>query len=221
MQDVTHDFLVVEKGEPFHNGDFLSLPQTKILIGRSWENHVPDFSFSNMYVSRRHLEIEFLDGRFKIADCGSKHGTTINGLPLSEGTSHDLRHNDRIVLGRNEVIFIFCNEALAGSTWEYADFLEKEPEFIYDKEQQYFSYKDHKVNLNGQPNELFYCLFKKNGMIVSNTEIINEVWLNGFGIDDGNVRSLVKQLKDKLYPYGDFIENIRGRGYRLKKSITP
>ncbi len=49
-------------------------------------------------ISRRHAEIEHLDGRVRIHDLGSHNGTQVNGVAI--GDWQELKHGDKLVLGR-------------------------------------------------------------------------------------------------------------------------
>jgi phosphoserine phosphatase RsbU/P len=57
-------------------------------------------------VSRDHAEITRTDGRFLVRDRGSRYGTFVNGVQVTE---HPLAHGDRIQLGRTggaELVFL-------------------------------------------------------------------------------------------------------------------
>ncbi len=56
-----------------------------------------DILLEDAFVSRRHAEILFEDGQFFIVDQGSKHGTFLNGSPI---TRQRLSNNDAIHFGK-------------------------------------------------------------------------------------------------------------------------
>jgi len=56
-----------------------------------------DILLEDAFVSRRHAEILYEDGCFYIVDQGSKHGTFLNGSPV---TKHKLSNNDAIHFGK-------------------------------------------------------------------------------------------------------------------------
>ena len=56
-----------------------------------------DILLEDAFVSRKHAEILFEDGQFYIVDQGSKHGTFLNGMPV---TRHKLSNNDAIHFGK-------------------------------------------------------------------------------------------------------------------------
>jgi serine phosphatase RsbU (regulator of sigma subunit) len=71
-----------------------------ITLGRATECTIP---IKDRYLSRRHAEIAFDDGKWIVRDCGSVNGTSLNGARLNG--SLPLRPGDRITLGDTEVVF--------------------------------------------------------------------------------------------------------------------
>ena len=61
-----------------------------------------DVVVADRYVSRRHCLIELGPNEVVIRDLGSKNGTLLNGLPISESR---LQPGDRITIGTSELIF--------------------------------------------------------------------------------------------------------------------
>ena len=49
-------------------------------------------------ISRQHAAVQFLRGRWSVTDLGSRHGTLLNGVPLTARTPMPLRNGDRISL---------------------------------------------------------------------------------------------------------------------------
>ncbi|HUP46389.1 MAG TPA: SpoIIE family protein phosphatase [Thermoanaerobaculia bacterium] len=78
----------------------LSLPVQTITLGRASDCTIP---IRDKFLSRRHAEISYADGRWVVRDCGSVNGTVVNGTKLIEPSP--LRPGDRIVLGDSEVVF--------------------------------------------------------------------------------------------------------------------
>jgi len=75
-------------------------PQSECLIGRSPNSKVV---LNDTKVSRSHLLISFRGGNYIAEDKGSKFGTTLNGVPLSELS--ELSSGDRLVLGNFTLLF--------------------------------------------------------------------------------------------------------------------
>jgi pSer/pThr/pTyr-binding forkhead associated (FHA) protein len=92
------------------------LGKPRFTIGRKSSN---DLSLSERDVSRDHAEITHQDGRHVIRDRGSRCGTFVNGLRVTE---QPLAHGDRIRLGQSggvELRFLVeadANDSQAGSS---------------------------------------------------------------------------------------------------------
>lgn len=71
----------------------VALRAQPFLIGRDPESHLV---LTQAFISRRHAEITTEKNGFVIRDLGSRHGTFVNGQPI---TSHHLRPGDLIKLG--------------------------------------------------------------------------------------------------------------------------
>ncbi|HUP47881.1 MAG TPA: SpoIIE family protein phosphatase [Thermoanaerobaculia bacterium] len=78
----------------------MSLPVQTITLGRASDCTIP---IRDKFLSRRHAEIVYSEGRWEVRDCGSVNGTVVNGTKLLAPAP--LRPGDRIVLGDSEVIF--------------------------------------------------------------------------------------------------------------------
>src|SRR6188508_3719559 len=61
-----------------------------------------DISLHDPSISKLHAIIEQIDGRYVVADLGSKNGTRLNGVPV-DGTQH-LSVGDRIEFGTVELV---------------------------------------------------------------------------------------------------------------------
>jgi sigma-B regulation protein RsbU (phosphoserine phosphatase) len=71
-----------------------------VSIGRASECTIP---IKDRYLSRKHAEIVWGDGRWVLKDCGSANGTYLNGLRVENDLP--LKAGDRIRLGDTEIVF--------------------------------------------------------------------------------------------------------------------
>jgi phosphoserine phosphatase RsbU/P len=78
----------------------MSLPVQTITLGRASDCTIP---IRDRFLSRRHAEIDYAEGIWRVRDCGSVNGTLLNGTKLTEPSV--LRPGDRILLGDSEVVF--------------------------------------------------------------------------------------------------------------------
>ena len=75
-----------------------------------------DLHLTNGDVSRVHAEITAVDDGLRLSDQGSRHGTFVNGEPVTE---HRLVHGDRVRLGhRDGAEFVFLTDDDASGTSE-------------------------------------------------------------------------------------------------------
>lgn len=75
------------------------LDDDSITIGRSTQNGLV---LAHSSVSREHCRIEITDGVARIRDLVSRHGTKINGKPITEAALFD---GDVITIGIFEIVF--------------------------------------------------------------------------------------------------------------------
>lgn len=71
-------------------------------VGRDADNGVV---LDDETVSRRHAIVAFRKERWWVADTGSVNGTLLNGERLPAGVALQLRHADRLELGRQVLLF--------------------------------------------------------------------------------------------------------------------
>ena len=71
----------------------------RVVLGRSRDCDIP---IDDANVSRRHAEIVHEDGGWWVVDLGSTNGVEVNGEQVKRAR---LEPNDRIVLGRTELVF--------------------------------------------------------------------------------------------------------------------
>ena len=88
-------------GGPFQ-GQTLSLPEGEVSIGRESTNQMSVFDGS---LSRRHCVLERTGSEVRIRDLGSRNGTRVNSVPVTE---QRLQHGDQISVGSS--LFVFLQE---------------------------------------------------------------------------------------------------------------
>lgn len=80
-----------------------------LVIGRASSSHTVDMDLNALdpdaFVSRRHAQITYAEGRYWVSDLGSSNGTFLNGHRLEPNRPVALSHGDRLRLGRVELAF--------------------------------------------------------------------------------------------------------------------
>jgi phosphoserine phosphatase RsbU/P len=92
-------------------------------IGRLPEN---DLVLSNPFVSRRHAEIVVENGQTYLVDLGSKHGTYVNGKPIT--ARHMLGEDDTVHFGSTDGPSLRLGSADTGSGSTIRDIIDQIPE---------------------------------------------------------------------------------------------
>ncbi len=85
----------------------LLLEGERLVVGSAPDS---DVVVGDASVSRIHVLLHQLNGRWFIEDCGSRNGTVVNGRPLT--SLHPLRPNDEVRLGRARLVF--CGQSSMG-----------------------------------------------------------------------------------------------------------
>ena len=86
--------------------------------------------------------------------------------------------------------------------------------------------KKYEVLLNNSPLKLtnaefnaLYCLASKPGWVMTRYQIIDEIKGEDYEVTDRSVDVLMVGIRKKLDKYGEYIETVRGVGYRFKEQI--
>jgi hypothetical protein len=88
----------------------LDLQQGRIALGRAAECPI---TFEDPLVSRHHAEIVVTRTGATVHDLGSRNGVRINGVRITGPTA--LRPNDRIRLGRDELVILMTDDRIEDS----------------------------------------------------------------------------------------------------------
>ncbi|KAB2496598.1 FHA domain-containing protein [Priestia endophytica] len=223
----TYPKLFVECGEPFTQGAYIYVDQFEILFGRVGTNSKPDIAFSNAFVSRRHFAIQYCSGQASIVDLNSKHGTKVNGRPLTPHLPFTLKHGD-IISAANETVVLHFSSLDLDQTLDFQPISHEMIQcngtslpFTMDEIKQTVTYKKQTCTLSDKEFLFFYKLAHSLNEFVLKTDIKKEVWPERELLEDGvpdvhaeELNALVYRMRRKLH--NDFtIEVIRGKGYIL------
>lgn len=94
----------------------------------------------------------------------------------------------------------------------------------YRLENLYVSPMKHIVTVDQEPvsltlkeYEMLCLLLKNSGMVLSRTQLLNQIWGYEFDGESRTVDVHIRTLRQKLGRAGDLIETVRGVGYKIGK----
>ena len=73
-----------------------------------------------------------------------------------------------------------------------------------------------RIELTPKEYELLFYLIQNKGIALSRNRLLSDIWGYDFFGDDRTIDTHVKNLRNSLGPYRDFIETIRGVGYKFE-----
>lgn len=71
------------------------------------------------------------------------------------------------------------------------------------------------VTLTLKEYEMLCLLLKNSGMVLSRTQLLNQIWGYEFDGESRTVDVHIRTLRQKLGSAGDLIETVRGVGYKI------
>lgn len=80
---------------------------------------------------------------------------------------------------------------------------------------------DDELQLTNLEFKLFATFVKRRGRVQSRDVLLNDVWGLDAAVTTRTVDTHVKRLREKLGDVGDFVETVRGIGYRFKEKPEP
>ena len=86
---------------------------------------------------------------------------------------------------------------------------------------QHSVYKDGKeILLTNTEFKMLYYLASNKGMALSKDQIYNYIWYGEYALDDSNITSHIRRLREKIEDdpaQPQYIQTVRGLGYRMGK----
>ena len=91
-------------------------------------------------------------------------------------------------------------------------------ENLYVSPMKHFVMVDQEpVSLTLKEYEMLCLLLKNSGMVLSRTQLLNQIWGYEFDGESRTVDVHIRTLRQKLGSAGDLIETVRGVGYKIGK----
>jgi pSer/pThr/pTyr-binding forkhead associated (FHA) protein len=207
----------------------------EIFVGRAASCEVDLTRYFNgqlQAVSRQHFKLLYSKGEgFAIVDL-SYNGTQVNDEPLPKQKPRILRDGDLIKLARNENLLI---RVMVDDDPDVTDAID-DPELLFPLlrngpgAELYFDKVANQFVVNGQPIPhefltrldvgLLTYLYHNTGRLCSFDEIAQHVWDDpAWAPENNTISRAITNLRKKLNQFspgaGEYIQNIRGQGYKL------
>lgn len=204
-----HPILVAQEG-PL-NGQRWVIDRS-LVIGReaSCDILIPD-----RQVSRFHARLTpGLEGVI-LEDLGSKNGTHHNGQEIKSAVI--LRDGDLIQIALAQQFLFLSSDA----TLPLESHAGLHGRLLMDMRTRrvWINQKELEPPLSPQQFRLLWCLYEREGEIVSRQDLILAVWgAEALGISDQALDSLLRRLRDRLAkvdPTHAYLQTVRGHGVRL------
>ena len=80
-----------------------------------------------------------------------------------------------------------------------------------------YSVNQEPVSLTLKEYEMLCLLLKNSGIVLSRTQLLNQIWGYEFDGESRTVDVHIRTLRQKLGEAGDLIETVRGIGYKMGK----
>ncbi|MCA9549383.1 MAG: response regulator transcription factor [Myxococcales bacterium] len=80
-------------------------------------------------------------------------------------------------------------------------------------------YKDEELTLTALEFKLLTTLLSRRGRVQTRKQLLDDVWGIQADVSTRTVDTHVKRLRQKLGPAGDYIETLRGVGYRFRTTV--
>ena len=93
-------------------------------------------------------------------------------------------------------------------------------QLVFDAEAHRVWVDDVEVLLTALEFKLLDTLLTRKGRVQSRDRLLDDVWGYEVAITTRTVDTHVKRLREKLGSAGEYIETVRGVGYRMKDSLV-
>ena len=207
--------LIVEKG--IDDASVIPLDRAAHVIGKS---AAADIFADNPYVSRSHAQISVNGDYFEIRDLGSKNGTYLNGVRLTESDRSRLKNDDKIELARGQVVLRF---SMWGATATLPAVSEITPDdLMVEARSREVWLQGIKLEppLSRKEFDVLNLLFSRRGEACSKDHIATAGWpeRSEGDVADQDIEQCIRRLRLRVEPdpsQPEHIVTIRGYGYKL------
>ncbi|HEV2122397.1 MAG TPA: FHA domain-containing protein [Chloroflexota bacterium] len=202
-------------GEGALGNQRFSLARDLTLIGRAEDC---DIYVRDPLASRRHAQVRREPWRYVLEDLGSRNGTLVNGVPITQ--PHHLQNGDLIMIATSPLRFEDPNATIPMTRDSLR--LAHLPVWVNAAAGEAHAF-GKRLDLAPKEFSLLALLYERAGEVCEKDEIAHAVWPEYSGaVSDYNIETLVSRLRNKLEQGGagaDAIVTVKKRGYRLRARV--
>ncbi|WP_246188025.1 FHA domain-containing protein [Paenibacillus tengchongensis] len=210
----------------------MNLGEDEILVGRASRLITPDMAFTNAFISRKHFVIRREQDKAVLYDLGSRHGTEINGVPLTPHMPYPLNNFDIIKLARGMVVldfsYMFADQTLDIGPLSITSYLEipQLPPLTIHWEKRECVVDGRRIRMSEKEYLLIRVLHENANRLVPLSEIKSRVWperlAGSHGVTDvtlDELNALIYRVRKKYGKNTFLISAVRGGGYMLESEM--
>ncbi len=225
----TGALLIVQSGIPGPGA--IPLDQSLHVLGRI---PIADIDFDNPFVSRRHAEIIYGESGYSIRDLGSKNGTFVDGVRITDHP-RALTGGEIVELGEGQVVATFALKAgtvtlphadartsAAGQTPNGTIKIDSSKGLIVDPSKREVSMAGTAIvpPLTRKEFDVLELLWERRGEACSKDDISARGWPERppGSVTDQEISQCVHRIRKRVEPDPGaprYVELLRGFGYRL------
>ena len=207
--------LIVEKG--IDDASVIPLDRAAHVIGKSPD---ADIFADNPYVSRSHAQISVNGEYFEIRDLGSKNGTYLNGVRLTDSDRSRLKNDDKIELARGQVILRFSMWGATATLPAVSDIETDDLRVEPRSREVVLQGTKLEPPLSRKEFDVLNLLYTRRGEACSKDQIANAGWPErpDGDVADQDIEQCIRRLRLRVEPdpsQPEHIVTIRGYGYKL------
>ncbi|MEJ9228824.1 FHA domain-containing protein [Peribacillus butanolivorans] len=195
-----------------------------LLIGRASQHSKADFKLYNDFVSREHCQIYMKEGKLLIEDLSSKHGTSVNQMPLVPGQPCLIEPGDTITLINGLIEFMISIDNDLTQDFTPLNITFHQNVVIKEHLQTVIINEKTPIKMPLKEFTCFKLLYENLENLISKEEIVRHVWPERIGdpqqiVSAEEIASLLYRVRKRVN--GHFaIKAVVQKGYYMESTLS-
>ncbi|MED3690919.1 FHA domain-containing protein [Peribacillus butanolivorans] len=195
-----------------------------LLIGRASQHSKADFKLYNDFVSREHCQIYMKEGKLLIEDLSSKHGTSVNQMPLVPGQPCLIEPGDTITLINGMIEFMISIDNDLTQDFTPLNITFHQNVVIKEHLQTVIINEKDPIKMPLKEFTCFNLLYENLENLISKEEIVRHVWPERIGdpqqiVSAEEIASLLYRVRKRVN--GHFaIKAVVQKGYYMESTLS-